>query len=129
MKLQQRLAIAAAVLALFAAGLYWVRERNAAQRRLEAWEAQRVEEAIPAAWDQTFAWEKADLTLAEFAELVAAKSGLTIELDEAGIAPTRSKQVKQGRLRVQVISTPVGTAPLNPPSARTPRSSRASSDD
>jgi len=29
--------------------------------------------------------------------------------------PARSKQVKQGRLRVQVIITPLGTAPLNPP--------------
>jgi hypothetical protein len=109
MKLLPRLAAAALVLAAIAGGICWQQQRSAAQRRLEAWELQRVEEAIPLAWDQSFAWEKADLKLADFADLIAEKSGLVVELDEAGIAATRSWQVQPRDLPIHV---PPGEYPL-----------------
>jgi len=110
MKLYSRLAVIALLIAAVGGGLYWQQQRSAAQRRLEAWELQQVEEAIPAAWDQSFAWEKADVTLADLADLAATKSGLIVELDEAGIAATRSWQVKPREIAVHV---PPGEYPLH----------------
>ena len=102
MKVSTRLAIAAAFIAVVALGFYWQRQRSDSRKRQEAWETLQVEEAIPAAWDQSIAWEKADLKLADFADLVAKKSGLAVELDEAGIAATRSWQAKPREIAVHV---------------------------
>src|SRR5690242_12138452 len=102
MKLISRLAIAAALIAFVALALYWQRQRFDALKRLEAWETLQVEEAIPAAWDQSFVWEKADLALADFADLIAKKTGLAVELDEAAIAATRSWQAKPREIAVHV---------------------------
>src|SRR5687767_6688266 len=102
MKLISRLAIAAALVAVVVLGLYWQRQRSDARKRQEAWETLQLQEAIPAAWDQSFAWEKADLELADFADLVAKKIALAVELDEAAIAATRSWQVKPREIPVHV---------------------------
>lgn len=52
-----RLALIALTLAALVSGIYWQHQRSASQRQLTAWEAREIEEAIPAAWDQSFAWD------------------------------------------------------------------------
>src|SRR5687768_2392805 len=79
----RRLVVAAvivlAVVSLAGVALY--PQQQAAARRLAIREARRDEDAIPAIYGQTFEWERADLTLDQFAELVTAKTGLAVEPD------------------------------------------------
>ncbi|HMC10694.1 MAG TPA: hypothetical protein VKH44_05370, partial [Pirellulaceae bacterium] len=97
------------VLAAFFAGIFWVRQQQIATRRLEAWQAQREEDAIPPVFSHEFDWERAEVTLAEFADLLAAKSRLPVELDEGGIAANGRWKTKPSDIKVHV---PRGNFPL-----------------
>jgi hypothetical protein len=98
------------VLAVLLGGIFWLRHHQAAARRLEQWKAQREEDAIPPVVGQAFEWERANLSLAQFADLVAAKSGLSVELDEAGIAADGSRKPKPREINVSV---PRGSFPVD----------------
>src|SRR4029453_17900928 len=76
---------AALLLALASAGFLQLRHRQTAALRLAQWQAERDEDAIPPVLAREFQWQRADLTLAQFADLLAANSGLRVELDEGGI--------------------------------------------
>ena len=97
------------VLAAFFAGIFWVRQQQIATRRLEAWQAQLEEDAIPPVFSHEFDWERAEVTLAEFADLLAAKSRLPVELDEGGIAANGRWKTKPSDIKVHV---PRGNFPL-----------------
>jgi hypothetical protein len=84
--MKRALLLAAAAILLAAPSIYWLRQQRAAAARLADWEAGRAREAPPPVLAKIFDWERADLTLGEFCKLVAAKSGLAVEIDTNGIA-------------------------------------------
>jgi hypothetical protein len=96
------LLIAAAAAVLVSLGSYWMRQQRSATQRLEAWKSERSEDAIPPAFAQSFQWEHANLTLGQFADVVFAKTGLKVEIDEVGIAAGRGKAGKSRDIQVLV---------------------------
>src|SRR5262245_3750004 len=95
-----RLLIFAAALLLIAAligSLVLIRQRQSAARRLAIWQAQREEDQVAAAYGQSFDWERANLTLDQFGELITAKTGLSVETE--------------GRRRILLV--PRGNFPLH----------------
>src|SRR5437762_5056483 len=101
---------AALVIALLFAGIFSLRQRQEAARRWEQWQAECEEDAIPPVFFREFDWQRADLTLAEFAEVVASKSGLTVELDEDGVGAAGSRK---RRIREVLVHVPQGKFPLD----------------
>lgn len=100
------------VFALLIVGFFSLRGRQAAARRLEQWQFEHDEDAIPPVFVQEFDWQRADLTLIEFADLLALKSGLVVELDEDSFGATGSRnllfrdiviRVPEGRFALDVL--------------------------
>jgi hypothetical protein len=89
----------------------WLQQRQAAERRLWTWEAEQHEDAVTPRWQKQFDWQRADLTLAEFTDLVAAKSGLEVVIDDGNIRPARVQRlnsaaimrVPEGRFRLDAL--------------------------
>src|SRR5690242_4012482 len=88
-------ATALGIVLLFA-GVLWVRERQEAAKRLKEWQAEQEEDAVPAVFSREFDWARGDMSVADFAKVVAAKSGLAVELDEDGVGAdgTRKRRIR-----------------------------------
>ncbi len=92
--MKRALLFAAVAILLAAISLYWLRQHQAAARRLAEWEAERAEELISTVLADYWKWDRADLTLGEFAEEVAARSELPVEFDQAATVKKAPRELK-----------------------------------
>jgi hypothetical protein len=83
--MKRALLFAAAAILLAALGINWLRQQRVAAARLAQWEAERADNVKPPALDISSHWEHAELSLGEFVKLVAARSGLKVQLDRAAL--------------------------------------------
>jgi hypothetical protein len=96
--------VAAAAFLIAALGIYWFQQWRATARRLAEWEAERAADAVPPVLSEAFAWERAELTLGQFADLVAARSGLKVEIDHTGMVHEKHWKSKPEDIKVSVPS-------------------------
>jgi hypothetical protein len=76
--------LAAAAIGLLVFGLgYWQSQREAAARRLAAWEERQADELLRNRLDRVVTSSGGNVTLAAFADWIAEKSGLDVDFDDA----------------------------------------------
>jgi Flp pilus assembly protein TadB len=98
----KRILLVAAVILVAALGIFfWLQQQRTAARRLAEWEAERTDEPTAKVLSQRFKWERAELTLGEFADLIDARSGLKVEIDDASIYQNITVTVPAGESKLQ----------------------------
>src|SRR4051812_36336997 len=90
----KRILLVAAAILIAAVGIYWLQQRRTAARRFAEWEAERVEEVLPSVLLERVEWNRAVLTLGQFADFLMARTGLSIEIDDAVTGVKKSRELK-----------------------------------
>src|SRR5436190_20976357 len=97
----KRILFVAAVILVAAVGNFWLQQRRVAARRLATWEAEQTDEPTAKVLSQSFKWDRAELTLGEFADLITARSGLKVEIDDPSIYQNVKVTVPAGEFKLQ----------------------------
>jgi hypothetical protein len=98
----KRILLVAAVILVTALGIFfWLQQERTEARRLAEWEAERTDEPTAKVLSQRFKWERAELTLGEFADLIDARSGLKVEIDDESIYQNITVTVPAGEFKLQ----------------------------
>jgi len=92
--MKRKYLVAAAAFLAAAIGIYWLQQWRTAAKRLAAWEAERAEEVVPDVLHERLAWDHGQLTLGQFAELFKGRTGLSVEIDEAGTELKKPRDIK-----------------------------------
>jgi hypothetical protein len=92
--MKRKYLVAAAAILAAALGIYWLQQWRTAAKRLAEWEAERAEEVLPDVLNERLAWEHGQLTLGQFAELFKGRTGLSVEIDEAGTEQKKPRDIK-----------------------------------